>query len=302
MRRKELRGFLDCHLHDVADGFFVVENFQRLRVITSAAAILARHITARQEIHFQFDYTLTFARFTAAALRVKRESARRIAAHARDRQLRVKIPNLIEHFDVGARRGARRFTDRRLIDFVNGFNFFCATNKLEQIAVAHALLFFQLRPHGRPNYLVHQCRFAAARNSRYHRKSADWKTNIDIFQIVRTRTVHFDPAFDITQRPARSADRMAKWRVEATSGLGVWIPLDVAQRASRHHFAAVDSRARPKIDNVIGVPHCFFVVLDHDQRITFVSQSGECFEQSQIVAWMQTNSGFIQNVKHATQI
>ena len=95
---------------------------------------------------------------------------------------------------------------------------------------------------------------------------------------------------------------MAKWRVEATSGLGVWIPLDVAQRASRHHFAAVDSRARPKIDNVIGVPHCFVVVLDHDQRITFVSQSGECFEQSQIVAWMQTNSGFIQNVKHATQI
>ena len=122
MRRKELRRFLDCHLHDVADGFFVVENFECLWVITPAAAIFARHVTARQKIHFQFDHALTFARLAAAALGVKRESARRIAAHARDRQLRVKIPNLIEHFDVGARRGARRFTDGPLIDFVNGGN------------------------------------------------------------------------------------------------------------------------------------------------------------------------------------
>ena len=71
MRRKKLRRLLDRHFHDVADRFFVVENFQRLRIVTSAVAIFAGHITAGQEIHLQLDHTLTFAGLTAAALGIK---------------------------------------------------------------------------------------------------------------------------------------------------------------------------------------------------------------------------------------
>jgi hypothetical protein len=64
----------------------------------------------------------------------------------------------------------------------------------------------------------------------------------------------------------------------------------------------VNSRARPEIDDVIGAPHRFFVVLDHDQRVTLVPQRRECFEQALIIAWMQTNRRLVQYVKHAAQI
>ena len=46
-----------------------------------------------------------------AAFRVKRKSARRITAHARDGQLRVQIANLVEDLHVRGGRGARGFAD-----------------------------------------------------------------------------------------------------------------------------------------------------------------------------------------------
>src|SRR6185312_16685050 len=99
--------------------------------------------------------------------------------------------------------------------------------------------------------------------------------------------MNLDPVFDIAQRAARSPDRMTQRRFQATRGFGIWIFLDVAQRSARHYLAAMNSRAGPKIHNVIGAPYCFFIVLDHEQRVTLVSQRSECFEQALIVTWMQ---------------
>jgi hypothetical protein len=58
---------------------------------------------------------------------------------------------------------------------------------------------------------------------------------------------------------------MAHRSFEAARGLGIWIPRNLAQRSSRYNLTAVKSRARPEIDDVIRVPHCFFVVLDNNQ-------------------------------------
>ena len=95
---------------------------------------------------------------------------------------------------------------------------------------------------------------------------------------------------------------MAKRRFQAPGGFGIRIYLDGAQRSTRHDLAAVKSGARPKIDNVIGTPHCFLVVLDNYQRIAFVSQRGERFEQLQVVTRVQTDGGLVQDVKDAAQI
>jgi len=56
MRREKLRRFFDGQLHDVADGLFVIENLQRLRIVTATVTVLAQHITARQKIHLQLDH------------------------------------------------------------------------------------------------------------------------------------------------------------------------------------------------------------------------------------------------------
>ena len=69
MRREKFRRFLDRHFHHVADRLFVVENFERLRIVTFPAAIFARHITARQKIHLELDHALAFAAFRNGRLR-----------------------------------------------------------------------------------------------------------------------------------------------------------------------------------------------------------------------------------------
>ena len=132
-QRKRPRDFLDVAPKNSAASsivisitspidLFVIENFERLRVVTFPAAIFTRHITARQKTHLQLDHALAFARFAAAAFGVERKPARGITAHTRNRQLRIKIPDFVEDFDVSRRRRARSFPDRRLIDFVNRFD------------------------------------------------------------------------------------------------------------------------------------------------------------------------------------
>ena len=62
------------------------------------------------------------------------------------------------------------------------------------------------------------------------------------------------------------------------------------------------TRARAEIDDVIGAAHRFFIVLDDDERVSFFAQRGQRFEQSKIVARMQPNRRFVENVKDAAQI
>ena len=162
---KNVAACFDRHLHHVTDRFFVVEDFERLRIVTATAAIFARHITARQKTHLELDHALALAGFATAAFRVEGEPAGRITAHARDRQLRVEIADLIEHFDVSCRGRARRLPDRRLIDFVDRLKRFGPCNGREQLAL-FAALFLQTFPHCRKQDRTHQRRFSLSRKSR----------------------------------------------------------------------------------------------------------------------------------------
>ena len=95
---------------------------------------------------------------------------------------------------------------------------------------------------------------------------------------------------------------MTDWRSQTAAGLRILRLLDFTQRSLRDDFAAVHAGARAEIDNMIGAPHRFFVVLDDDERISFFAQRRQRFEQAQIVARMQTDGRLIEHVKHAAQI
>ena len=210
MGREKFGCFLDRHLHHVANRFFVVEDFQCLWIVAAAFAILAWHKTARQKIHLQFDHALAFARFATATLRIERKTARGITAHARDRQLRVEIPNLIEDFNVGPRRRARSLADGRLINLVNGLDWsFIATRK--QIAHLSSIsAFVDLLASKWQQHLVHQGRFSRAGDSGDDGKPTDRKADTDIFQVINAGAADFDPALNLLQGPPRFPDRMAE--------------------------------------------------------------------------------------------
>ena len=59
--------------------------------------------------------------------------------------------------------------------------------------------------------------------------------------------------------------------------------------------------SRPKVDDAVGFPDRLFVVFDDDDRIAHIAQVLQGIDQLFIVARMQADRGFIQNIGDADQ-
>src|SRR5262249_29216344 len=70
----------------------------------------------------------------------------------------------------------------------------------------------------------------------------------------------------------------------------------------RDELPTVNARAWAEIDDVVGAPHRFLVVLHHDQRIPFFAKRAQGVEEAQIIARVQSNRWFIEDIKHASKI
>ena len=67
------------------------------------------------------------------------------------------------------------------------------------------------------------------------------------------------------------------------------------------HFAAAHARAGAEIDDVVGGAHRVFVVLDHDDRVALIAQPLERRQQPIVVARVQSDRRFVEDVQHADQ-
>src|SRR5580704_12117264 len=93
-----------------------VPHREGLRIVSFAAADLARDIHVRQEIHLDAPLAVALARLAAAALYVEAEPARLVPALARFRQHRVDFAYGGEDARVSGGIRARRAPNRGLID------------------------------------------------------------------------------------------------------------------------------------------------------------------------------------------
>ncbi len=66
-------------------------------------------------------------------------------------------------------------------------------------------------------------------------------------------------------------------------------------------FAAAHAGAGAEIDDRVGRPHRVFVMLDDDDRVAHVAQLRERVEQLLIVARVQADRRFVEDVEHADQ-
>ncbi len=125
-------------------------------------------------------------------LHVETETSRFVAALPRFRQHGVEIANGRERLRVGGRIGARRAPDRRLIDF----NDFVDESRpsMEPCAAGSASDPYTALAAAPVQNIVHQRRFAAARNAGHQDQQAQRKFDVDIFQIVRRRAANHDAA------------------------------------------------------------------------------------------------------------
>ena len=76
---------------------------------------------------------------------------------------------------------------------------------------------------------------------------------------------------------------------------------DVGPGANSDDFASSNAGAGSEIDDVVGSTHRLFIMLDHDDRVSLVSQSMKSFEKSAVVARVKTDGGFVKHVEHADQ-
>ena len=61
----------------------------------------------------------------------------------------------------------------------------------------------------------------------------------------------------------------------------------------------MDARAGADVDDVVGGAHGVLVVLDDDQRVAEVAQAAERREQLVVVALVQSDGGFVEDIQHA---
>ena len=67
-------------------------------------------------------------------------------------------------------------------------------------------------------------------------------------------------------------------------------------------FAAETARAGAEVDEVIRRGDGVFVVLDDDEGIALVAEGDEGFEEGGVVAWMETDGGFVEDVEDASEV
>ena len=127
------------------DAFALEAHLQGLAIEAPALANRARHPDIGEEIHFQPIGAVALARLAAAPRLVEAKAARLVAAHLRFGQLGKEGADLVEDLDVSRGIGARRATDRRLIDVDDFVNVLGAGDSIvfaDRSALAVERLFF----------------------------------------------------------------------------------------------------------------------------------------------------------------
>src|SRR3954470_20445629 len=95
---------------------------------------------------------------------------------------------------------------------------------------------------------------------------------------------------------------MTERSTETPSRLGAVMFLNLSQRPLDHHFAPMQARARSEIDDVIRATHRLFVVLDDNERVPFLAQRCQRFQEPNIIPRMKSNRRLVENVKTPAEI
>jgi hypothetical protein len=67
-------------------------------------------------------------------------------------------------------------------------------------------------------------------------------------------------------------------------------------------FAAFDSSGWTEVDEVGGGFDGVFIVLDENERVAFFLESMESFQKSGVVAWVESDGRFVENVENALKV
>src|SRR5690606_14526117 len=116
LRREEVEGVGNGEVEHIGYALALVAHLERLAIVPSSLADVARHVHVWQEVHLDLDQAITLARLAATAPDVEREGPASAAAHPGIRELREQFADRREQAGVGGRVAARGAADRPPVD------------------------------------------------------------------------------------------------------------------------------------------------------------------------------------------
>ncbi|MNE82998.1 hypothetical protein D3C80_1797740 [compost metagenome] len=93
---EELRRILYGHIQYISNTLVLILNFKGLTIVSLSFAHFTRNIHIRQEVHLDFDDTVTATGFATSTFDVKTKTAFLIPAYLRLVRLREQIANVIK--------------------------------------------------------------------------------------------------------------------------------------------------------------------------------------------------------------
>ena len=145
---------------------------------------------------------------------------------------------------------------------------------------------------------IDQRGFTASGNAGDDRHHAQRNFDVDIFEVMcacaadgQVTGRHFTACGNGNAAPTG----------EVCAGDGFGASHNLLRRSLRDELTAVLARAGTDIDNLVCGEHGIFIMLDDDQRIAQIAQAFERINQAGVIALMQTDARFIEDIQHADQ-
>ena len=246
-------------------------------------------------MHLDFDLAVALAGLAAAAAHIEAEATRGISARLRLLRRGEQGANVVPQPDVGGRVAARRSTDGALVDvddLVNRLKPCDLTVRARApVRVVHAV------GQGRRERVGDKRAFTRAGYAGDHGERADGHLKSDVFQVVLRGARHLDgPTLGMATSLRQLDLATARQIVRRKGALRLH---DLGGSSRRDHFPAALARARPHVDHKVGTADGVLIVLDHDDGVAEVAQVLQRGDKPLVVALMQTDRRFVQDIEHA---
>ena len=298
-RVEELARFLYGHIQNFLDVPALVAHVECFPVVALAPADIAGDVDVGQEVHFDLDDAVPPARLATTALDVETEPSGPIAAGAGFVRLREQLPHGREDTRVRGRVRTGRAADGALVDVHDLVEAFESFDRGVGAGRPAARAVEALR-RDRVERLVDQRGLPGTRDAGNAGEESRRDVHRYLFQVVACGTYQADSALPVHRHAsARHLDTLLAGQVLA--GKRCLGRLDTLQRPRSDDFAAVDTRARADIDDVVRRANRFFIVFHHQYSVAEVAQVGEGAQQAGVVALVQAYGGFIQDIQDADQ-
>ena len=189
--REKIEGLFDRHPEDFGDGFAFEFHIERLRIIPTPPTCFTLDIDIGEEVHLNLLHSTSFTRLTSSSAGIEAESSDTVASLLCFERAREHFSDVGEYTCVRSDVGMWSSSNRGLIDDNCLVSMFGSSNIFD-LAYIDSMSGTQLICEIRSDRIHDERGFTGSRNSGYHREYSERDIDIDIFEIILSRTANFD--------------------------------------------------------------------------------------------------------------